>query len=81
MVEPTWLCPRCFGNGGRLIVRGILTDAEIFRDGAEQVGDMEWGNDHSADCSCGWSGKVGACVVEEWPKEKRVEAGLDNTQK
>lgn len=60
-------CPSCKGENGRLIIRSVLTDAEIVPDGAECIGDIEWGDDNSADCSCGWEGTV-ADLLDELPE-------------
>lgn len=58
-------CPNCYGDSGTLHIRGVLTDALISDDGAECVGDIEWNDDHKADCSCGWQGLVADLVDGE----------------
>lgn len=52
------LCPRC-GDEGRLYIDGVLVTVQVLKDGAEQVGDLEWYDHYQAHCSCGWTGTVG----------------------
>lgn len=53
-------CPKCLGEDGTLYIYAVPCTIEVFDDGAEQVGDIEWTDDNNAACSnaCGWKGKV-----------------------
>lgn len=58
-------CPKCLGELGRVFIHNVLVTVQLYADGAEQVGDMEWDASNYAHCSCGWEGTVGQLVERE----------------
>jgi hypothetical protein len=58
-IEAGWICPKCKGEDGQLSIDDARTAVNIYDDGVEAIGDIEWDDKNRASCTCGWIGTAG----------------------